>query len=104
MTLFYYPLSIVKVKTNPEPCTGSHGEYGGVRGYLGNLSFICIVLLFLINESHYNIDNYLLNKLQLNDVYCHLIIQIMLQNQVRVCKMPLMYENYRLSLTFSIHN
>lgn len=106
MTLFYYPLSIAKLK---QRLTQNHAQVHMVNTveseftwetYLPYVSFcfsllmraiIILTIIFLV-------------KLQLNDVYCHLIIQIMLQNQVRVCKMPLIYENYRLTLAFSVHN
>lgn len=104
--MFYYPLPIAKLK---QRLTQTHAQVHMVNTvesgvtwetYLFYVSFcfsllmraiIILTIIFLV-------------KLQLNDVYCHLIIQIALQNQVRVCKMPLMYENYRLSLAFSIHN
>lgn len=106
MTLFYYPLSITKLK---QSLTQTHAQVHMVNmvesevtweTYLLYVSF-CFSLLI---RAIIILTTIFLVKLQLNDVYCHLILQIMLQNQVRVCKMPLMYENYRLPLAFSIYN
>lgn len=72
---------------------------------LGNLLSLCIVLLFFINvRATIILIIIFLLKLELCDMYCHLIIQIMLQNQVGICKMSLMYENYRVFWVFPIHN
>lgn len=96
MTLFYCPLSIAKLK---QRLTQNHAQVQMVNTvesevtwetyplyvpFCFSLLMRAIIILTIIS----------LVKLQLSDVYCHLIIQIMLQNQVRICKMPLVYENY----------
>lgn len=106
MTLFCYPLSIAKLK---QSLTQNHAQVHLVNTvesedtwetyflyalFCFSLLMRVIIILTII----------FLVTLELNDVYCHLIIQIMFQYQVTVCKMPLMYENYRLSLAFPIHN